>query len=336
MNAVLTDKTNCFDTKQMFMNRLLTEIGETKNFTNYLYYISAQESFFRNEIQRHVEATMSAADALNQTKSKLEVLIENELQQYLLKIKTGLEQLSQNVSFIDLNDYFSKFKRQLDAQSSDRTAEVGMLCDAGNLSMANTLEITNFEGFTQLMLEKLPSIPIMIMHVFKYPIKGNQTSIYSNLLFASGTDPAEVLAEKVLGCMERCPFCKAPCKYTFKNHAGDHSALQHCPVGVIGWHVASDRKLTTYNCQSAVGSDIDFQNKDTCGICVPFKDYRNYYPNWDIAPDRKMESSLFWKWFMHTFHDDLVSSFKVEPADIPNEWKEISWEEAKKSLTKSY
>ena len=118
---------------------------------------------------------------------------------------------------------------------------VGMLCDAGNFSFASTLEISNFENFTQLMLTKLPSILSKIMSVFKQSAEGKQSNIYSNLQFVSGTDPVDILAEKVLGCMARCHFCKAPCKYTYKSHAGDHNALQHCPAGVIGFKSKTDQ-----------------------------------------------------------------------------------------------
>ena len=332
VNAVLADESSGFDSKHSFMNRILTEIGENRNFQNYRYYNDAQESFFRKEIQRYVESAMNAIASLEQHKSKLEVLIEKELESYLSPIKAGFEQLSKATTFIGLNDYFAKLKRQLDAQSSDQTSEIGMLCDAGNISFASTLEISNFKNFTQLILSKWSTISSRTMSMFKCSAEGKQTSIYSNLLFVSGTDPVDILAEQVLGCMARCHFCKAPCKYTFKSHAGEHSALQHRPNGVIGFKSKKTNKLATHNCQSAVGSNMSFKNKDTGDAFVPFKQYRDYYPDWDIAPDRNMDTELFWKWFMVAFHDDLVSAFDANPADIPKEWENISWEEARKNL----
>ena len=82
--------------------------------------------------------------------------------------------------------------------------------------------------------------------------------LIANLEFANGTDPFDLLRDKVLGCKEQCPFCKTPCKYTCKNHAGNHNALQHCPAGVMGIHDRDNLKLSIFNCQSAVSSEAEF------------------------------------------------------------------------------
>ena len=66
---------------------------------------------------------MNSAAPLEQHKSKLEVLIEKELQLYLPRIQMGLEQILTNKTVIDLNDYFAKLKRELDAQSSEQTSD---------------------------------------------------------------------------------------------------------------------------------------------------------------------------------------------------------------------
>ena len=66
-----------------------------------------------------------------------------------------------------------------------------------------------------------------------------------------------LLSDKILGCREKCPFCLAPCCYSMKDHAGSHQANQHYPVGIRGIHGANN-KLQTYNCQSAVDSDIPY------------------------------------------------------------------------------
>ena len=134
------------------------------------------------------------------------------------------------------------------------------------------------------------------------------------LNFAKGTDPVDLLSEKVIGCTERCPFCNTPCKYNCKNHAGDHSAPQHCPGGVKGYRDKATGIMVISNCESFVASDSTFANAHTSGSSVPYKQYRKYYPNWEIAPSRDMKSSLYWKWFVSQFHDDLLKHFNMKPA----------------------
>ena len=206
----------------------------------------------------------------------------------------------------------------------------------------------DYTRFTKILIDQLPIVERETFEIIsnpnkitslKYRLKEsgesacyNSATLLSFLEFAEGTDPVDLLSEKVIGCDKRCPFCKAPCKYTCKDHAGDHSALQHCPSGVAGYHKSKTEKLCTHNCQSAVASEGKFRNQETSETYVPYKTYRTYYPDWDIAPDRKMESSIYWKWFMNNFHDDLVSYFEVKHADLPDEWKEIQWEDAEKSL----
>jgi hypothetical protein len=149
----------------------------------------------------------------------------------------------------------------------------------------------------------------------------------------SATDPVELLLEKVIGCCKQCPFCKSPCCLTKKDHAGDHRALQHYPVGVGGIRDDDDNKLQIYNCQSAIDSTELFNyDEDKPDRFEPYKVYRKYYPDWEIKPDRSMEASLYWKWFMNKFHDELTVNYQAEHADIPIQWKSITWEEAEQSL----
>ena len=59
---------------------------------------------------------------------------------------------------------------------------------------------------------------------------------------------------------------------------------------------------------------------------------RTYYPNWDIPPEKSLETSLYWKWFMVKFNDRLARNYNLKPADIPTEWRSINWKKAKDSL----
>ena len=335
LNTVLTDELSCFDTKQQFLNRILIDIGESGNFREYIDYLTYDTKYFIQKIREYVLAILDKSDPLDTKKTKLAQLIDNELLMYASKVKSSLEELLRMKTFVDSSDYFMKLKTKIGTKSETKRFDYELLSLANSLTVIERMEITDFERFTQLLIENILSIQRSITDL---SYNGNSATytreLYSVLRFPFGTDPVDVLLERVLGCKERCPFCRTPCKYTCERHAGDHNALQHCPVGVLGSYQENTKQLFTWNCQSAVASDLLFIFPKTDGLLEPFKEYRKYFPNWEILPDRRMESSLYWKWFMNTFHDSLVQHYNVEHADIPKEWKEIQWEDAKQSLSK--
>ena len=335
-NAVLTDESSCFDTKQQFLNRIHIDIGESRDFSEYLDYRSYQLIFFIRKIRDYILTIMNNCD-LKTNKTKLAQLIDDELQMYLMKVKNALEELQHVKHFNDMHDYLMNLKLKIETKIHKQPFNTDLSYLANTSLIVEQMDITDFERFTQLLIDQILFLQGNLNWSHFVAENDNEVSseeLYSQLHFPSGTDPVDLLVEKVLGCRQRCPFCNIPCKYTCKDHAGDHSALQHCPLGVLGSHDNKTQKLNTWNCQSAIASDLPFISLVTEGLPVPFKEYRKYFPDWIISPDRRMETSLYWKWFMYTFHDDLVEHFKVKPADIPNEWKEITWEDAKQSLMK--
>ena len=64
----------------------------------------------------------------------------------------------------------------------------------------------------------------------------------------------------------------------------------------------------------------------------PYREYKTYYPNWDIAPSPDMASSHYWMWFMTTYKCQLMEYYDAKSPDIPDSWTEISKERAIQSL----
>lgn len=108
----------------------------------------------------------------------------------------------------------------------------------------------------------------------------------------------ELIYDQIAGCTSQCPFCKSQCERTINNHQGSvkHST-HHCPVGLGGYHWTKDDTMDLDVCTFLVASNkMTFQNNDTKGKAVPYKKYRDYYPEWSIPADMSLEESLVVYW----------------------------------------
>ena len=147
----------------------------------------------------------------------------------------------------------------------------------------------------------------------------------------------DYIFEKVAGCTEQCPFCKAECQLTTENHPTTikHSA-QHRPqcLGGVFWRL--DDRMVLEACPSLVASDLKFGYKTSGGKLSPFKSYRDFHPNWAIPADKSVEVPMFWKWFLARHSDDVKEYFGLKSTQIPNEWENLKWETVKDWIVKEY
>ena len=242
-------------------------------------------------------------------------VIHGEVKMYISTLTTEFNKL-EDTTFKDNDHYFKVMQNTLKNIIS---------CPENDIQIITDMQaVKKYKDFTRLLKESVGKLaPTIVESVLKHD--GKRTVL-------GGSDPDELLADKVLGCPARCPFCTAPCCMTVIDHECDHRSLQHYPTGVVGRHSATTLKLRTATCQSAVGSENRFRYDHNKDVYEPYSDYRKHFPKWDIAPDRSMEASLYWKWFMATYHDKLVKQYEVKHADLPAVWKEITAEQAIQSL----
>ncbi|XP_052390095.1 interferon-induced very large GTPase 1 [Carassius gibelio] len=150
--------------------------------------------------------------------------------------------------------------------------------------------------------------------------------------------PDEILIEHFCQCCwVQCPFCKAICTNTMKDHPGDHSVPFHRNIGLNGWFYRETTNLSINICTTAVSSDRSFY-PNSSDDAVPWKEYRRggpKYSNWSITPDN---SELpYWKWFVCRFKKDLETYYSKTfegHGEIPDEWKRYTKKEALESLEK--
>ncbi|XP_033109150.1 interferon-induced very large GTPase 1-like [Anneissia japonica] len=152
-------------------------------------------------------------------------------------------------------------------------------------------------------------------------------------------EPCQNFFEKdLLGCLELCPFCKAPCDLQVGNKYDEHRTEYHRPGGVAGYRLHYTNRLSVDVCTTCVMTNMEFKNEDTQNKWHRYKEYQtvsDYYKAWKIQP-MGGESQLYWKWFMATYNEELAKYYDCEKADIPDGWKEISWDSVKEDMINTY
>jgi len=106
------------------------------------------------------------------------------------------------------------------------------------------------------------------------------------------------------------------------------------------------RKLALNTCQTMVGTHEDIRTAATvkkfrkphhrlfkCNY-QSFRKYREIdeYKNWDIPRSHDHTTSLYWKWFMARFAEELAKHYNALCPKLPEAWEKVTWEEAKEIL----
>ena len=92
-------------------------------------------------------------------------------------------------------------------------------------------------------------------------------------------------------------------------------------------------------CTTAVISDCRFKNSKTSDKWHPYKEYRHFYPDWEIAGDPSTKASGYWKYVLKKFNNEFAAINKdkhVQPADIPDAWNTLTAKDALRSLGESF
>ncbi|PIO40976.1 hypothetical protein AB205_0147990 [Aquarana catesbeiana] len=147
--------------------------------------------------------------------------------------------------------------------------------------------------------------------------------------------PQDELFKKVFGCGKQCPFCRVPCEAGGTDHK-EHFASVHRPQGLGQYRWTTTNVLFHDICTTLVVGNTPFKNELTEWKFHPYKDYRDYYPDWTIQPDESIEASDYWKFILKKYNKQFAAEYNAKPADYPEEWNSLTREMAKKCLQKTF
>ena len=147
----------------------------------------------------------------------------------------------------------------------------------------------------------------------------------------------DFLFTEVVGCSERCPFCKVPCDaHSGGKCGGNHSATLHRPKGLGGFGWERTNKLVENDCSFSIAAGLRFRNEMTHGEWHKYRYYHQIYPNWSIHGSADPDVEKYWKWVFARHNEEFAKYYSREPADIPPEWEKYTSNDIKKDIEDNY
>ncbi|XP_072466211.1 interferon-induced very large GTPase 1-like [Notamacropus eugenii] len=291
---------------------ILISLAKEENFENYWQYIQKPELYFKHYIEKEIETYISK---------------ENE------KLKNFL---SNSLDFFKKVILFAIQESTLVAKDQNNSASVWLdsLCNhlgrhltlpRGDLISIEHQEIVDIEFLKETMSELLDT---RIQKV------GESCEITSTKKFVP--EIQAMLSDHLSGCWKQCPFCKAICTNTARNHSEDHSVPFHRSKAVAGTKWQETDEFSIDFCTTAVASDVLFIPED--GRRIPYKTYRQAggeYATWNITPD--ISAQPYWKWFICRFKSQLEERYNLRfkgRRQIPQAWFQITKQDVLNDLNK--
>ncbi|XP_069841074.1 uncharacterized protein [Dendropsophus ebraccatus] len=300
-----------FSSRTFFQCNLLTVLLEEMSFKKYVQYIHSYESYSKKWILNYITEKYQFTELL-------ETLYENILSSICVKTLNVLQDetclQSKNVSLF-LRNVCKELSREL--VISELKVKV--------ITFHNTAKVEQFSSKIQDLLGEMKD------EILSELMSMSVDSVLSRVAMK----PQDELFRKVIGCGHQCPFCKVPCEAGGADHK-DHFASVHRPQGIGRYRWNEVDVLVTDICTTAVVSATCFKNSATDGKWHPYKEYRTLYPDWAIQPDPSIQSSDYWKYIFAKFNEKFAEKYKAKPADLPDDWYQITKLQALESLQKVF
>ena len=310
-------KNKIYMSKSSFHANVLVQLGEEGNFKSYIPYLNHPVKFLREKLTESI-----INYCLKQETLSVNALITREVE----AIKG------------ELFAAFDKASELTRTRSGKLTFWIQRFVEN-----CRTLEIKKDMFAVAAIYEDLQNID-----VFEKKLCGEVEEFLESLIQCGVNEenmkewkpsPHNDLLASMFDCECCCPFCRALCDQTVKDHAENHFTKIHRPQGLTGHKYTDTRKLVHEICTADVAGNGAFRNPATSKEWHPYKDYQtvnDYYKSWTIPPDPSFEASTYWQWFMATFSKELAEHYKLKEPDIPSVWKKRTFNEGKDQLREEY
>ncbi|KAM4632164.1 up-regulator of cell proliferation-like [Discoglossus pictus] len=300
-----------FSSRTFFQFSLLEELLKGRQFNEYVEYILTYEKFVKRWIAKYISDKYKESGELESLQSNILSSITKQVKE-TLKNKAVLESFN-------LSEFLENFCEFLKNELVISQDEMKLIL------FHNMADIKTFSNDTASFLTETEKQILAEMR--SLDIK----TVLSKVMLK----PEDELFKKMIGCGKQCPFCKVPCEAGARDHT-EHFASVHRPQGLGTYHKTSTKVLVVEICSTAVAGDGSFHCAETNDKYHPYKEYRKFYPDWAIQPDPSIDSSDYWKFIFTHFNEQFAKEYDVNPAKIPEGWKNITEGDALRSLKETY
>ncbi|XP_050986019.1 interferon-induced very large GTPase 1 [Labeo rohita] len=318
-NMIQNQNARFYSSPKKFHYSLLKEMLIKDSFENFHEYLQSHESFCRKSIENFIRAHLSGS-----------VMIEDRREQRMHQIF----------------DWVKRCITQVSESETGAQSNVRQLLEKVCSSLESLEKITTP---TQILKKPLFDISTHREHFFAN-LEESVSELSSAIAqeFMENEDVIEVpddlpeklkdlLYETVKGCDKRCPFCKAPCDLEEKEHKV-HEAVVHRPKGLVCYTNANSTTLSHNTCSADIAGQNQFQNRDTAGQSLPYKEYQSIYPDWKIYPEdpRNNGAAVYWRYMFMRYNSRFAQKYQCAPAILPEAWGKITQKEALQSLREAF
>ncbi|XP_042169907.1 up-regulator of cell proliferation [Oncorhynchus tshawytscha] len=304
-----------YSTRTSFQFSILKQLLTDGEYEKYREYINRYESFVKDWLFDHIVQQLSKD-------KKLEKLENKHVSEIVKIITVAISKIRNTTHTVK---YIKTFIQNMCCALEEKLVFPKDVLDSImtlNYS-ANTEQFADdLTGFVGKMEQSLAA---------KYEKEGDIKERLKSLPFK----PQDKMFTSLFGCGKQCPFCCAPCEAGGKEHTKHFTSI-HRPQGVTGWVNLKTTVLRTDICSSSVISYRKFNTNLTEGKPHLYKDYQTYYPDWTITGDPSIKASDYWKYVMATFNETIAKDTHALPADIPEDWKALTTDDALKSLKNAF
>ncbi|XP_073491228.1 up-regulator of cell proliferation-like [Aquarana catesbeiana] len=310
-DIVQGENSTTYRSRKFFQFTLLKKLLKDNDFKQYVDYIRNYEMFVKDWITQYIKDKYKQNKDIEKLRSKILTSIMNVVVEALNDLKL------QNC--LNVQEFLKTFCEMLNKDLVISSNDLKVI------EFKNTVSVCQFSGDIKIFLTDTEE-----------QIKREMRSLnIEDVLSRLTLNPQDELFTRVFGCGKLCPFCNVPCEAGGKNHT-EHSAEVHRPDGLGGYRNSITEILSHDICSTNVHGNGAFSLSYTEEVYYPYKDYRTFYPDWAIQADTTINASDYWKFILMKFNDQFAKEYKAKPAEFPEDWKEITQQQAMKSLEELY
>ncbi|XP_070685346.1 interferon-induced very large GTPase 1 [Pempheris klunzingeri] len=301
-----------FKSPRAFHQSLLEKLIKEDCFESFLEYLLSYDNFRLRKIQETVVAHLSESTNLDKWR-------QQRLGEIVGKIAAAVSQTAEGTNGV-LSDTKPLLERVCLTLESDGDMDVTRACLDGPLFSITT----EWDRFVTCLMELLAAMRLDLAQEF------SQNVDITQLIQCLPTQPQDSLFNRVRGCNKQCPLCRAPCDLEEMGHE-IHKALLHRPRGMLPH--GSD----SLSCPESMAEGHSGQSKETHDMST-CRGLHSLYADCSISPEDPDSQipSAYWRYVMARFNERFAKEYKQEPANIPEDWKRITEEEALSSLKEAF
>ncbi|XP_068963943.1 interferon-induced very large GTPase 1-like [Petaurus breviceps papuanus] len=290
---------------------ILISLAKEENFENYLEYINRPEFFFKNYIEKEIQAY-----CISRGNEKLKNFLSNSLEFFKKVILSAVHE-----STLVAKDQSNSASVWLDTLCNHLGRHLTL--PRGDLRSIEHQEIVDIEFLKEVMNEFLDT---RIQKV------GEACEIASISKVVSEIQAR--LSDQLSGCWKQCPFCKAICTNTVKNHSEKHSVPFHRSQAVRGRRWFFTNMFSINFCTSIETSNALFMFVSPM-LSIGDLQAHSELATWNITPDSSAQP--YWKWFVCHFRSQLEGHYNLRfngRGQIPDAWFRITKQDVLNDLNK--